>query len=398
MNRQAALELECWSEEFVSLSSQQASEITQSALVDLQPAGDLWRIVADSRIGVATGSDWEVRVHPRMAIPQLFFLLAYASDPKGWRDQMARFHHEDTLLDSIASGFAFNALRVLERGIMRGYVTTEDRLTTIRGRIRFGDQISRSVTLPLPVEVTFDDFTEDVIENQMIVTASKALLRLPRIPLLARKRLQKICGLLNDVSVVARPREATTPPITRLNQRYEPIMRLSELILHACSLQSPRGGFVGAGFVFDMNRVFEDFVTVGLTEATVASGYESRAHWYDWLDVENKLRIIPDISWWRGDVCVSIGDAKFKELQIRGMPNADAYQMLAYCTALNVRRGYLIYAKDSTSHQTEHSVINGVCSILVRTLDVELAPEDLLRQVSSLGVEMLRVENVTRVA
>ena len=45
---------------------------------------------------------------------------------------------------------------------------------------------------------------------------------------------------------------------------------------------------------------------------------------------------------------VAVFDAKYKlEGASSGYPNADAYQMLAYCTALRRHQGFLVYAKDS---------------------------------------------------
>ena len=189
----------------------QAADLARSGLVDMEQIGNLCRLVADSRVGVASGPDWEVRVRPRMSIRRLFFLLAYASDPKGWKDAMATFQEEEGLLDSIASGFAWHALRALDAGILRGYKQRDERLTAIRGRIRFGDQLARNTSLPLPVEVTFDDYTEDILENQILATATNVLLRLGRIPPQARMRLQKVRGLLSNVTLLASPREVVMP-------------------------------------------------------------------------------------------------------------------------------------------------------------------------------------------
>jgi 5-methylcytosine-specific restriction enzyme subunit McrC len=227
-------------------------------------------------------------------------------------------------------------------GVLRGYVRIDEQLAGIRGRVRFGDQIARSANLPLPVEVSYDDYIEDIIENQMLKTASVALLRLPRLPGLARKRLLKLRGILDDVSLIGRPREASMPTLTRLNERYGPALRLAELILHASSIDAPKGPLVANAFVFDMNKVFEDFVSVALRAAMQGFGGDVRAQWRGWLDHERQLGIRPDITLWSSSTCLAVVDAKYKALELKGMPNADAYQMLAYCTALDLPRGFLV--------------------------------------------------------
>jgi 5-methylcytosine-specific restriction enzyme subunit McrC len=384
------VEMEAWSQQRAELSHDQAAELAGLDLVDVfaQAHAESWQLVANSRIGVATGTGWELRVRPKLAVPKLFFLLAYAADPDGWKDEVAEFAFEPDLLEAVASGFSWQALNALERGVLRGYVRIEERLIGIRGRVRFGDQIARSANLPLPVEVSYDDYIEDIIENRMLKTASVALLHLPRLPALARKRLLRLRGLLDDVSLVDRPREVTMPTLTRLNERYGPSLRLAELILHASSIDAPKGPLAATAFIFDMNKVFEDFVSVALRESMRQAGGEVRPQWSDWLDDQRRLGIRPDITWWAGNTCLAVADAKYKALELKGMPNADAYQMLAYCTALHLTRGFLVYAKDSGEHARSHQVRNSDCVIEVRTLDVEAEPKDLLRQVDTLAGEI----------
>ena len=384
------IEMEAWSARAAELTHEQAAELASLDLVDVvaQPHGDSWVLAANSRIGVATGSGWELRVRPRLAVPKLFFLLAYAADSDGWKDEPAEFAFEPDLLDAIASGFSWHALNALERGVLRGYVHIEERLPGIRGRVRFADQIAQSASLPLPVEVAYDDYIDDIIENRMFKTASVALLRLPRLPTLARKRLLKLRGLLDGVSLIERPREVKMPKLTRLNERYGPALRLAELILRASSIDAPKGPLVATAFVFDMNKVFEDFVSIALRESMQRFGGEIRAQWSSWLDHQDQLGIRPDLTWWSGARCLAVADAKYKALSYKAMPNADAYQMLAYCTALGLPRGYLVYANDSGEEPRNHLIRNAECVLMVRTLDVEREPDDLLRQVDFLADEV----------
>ena len=384
------LEMPAWSRSSAELSHDEAAQLAELDLVDVLAMAreETWQLVSNSRIGVANGPGWELRVSPRLAIPKLFFLLAYALDPDGWKDQSADFMAEPDLLDAIASGFSWHALRAIEQGVLRGYVQIDERLTTIRGRIRFGDQIARNASLPFPVELSYSDYTEDIIENQVIKSATLSLLRLSRLPALARRRLMKLRAVLDDVSALARPREVVIPMMTRLNQRYGPALRLAALILRAASIDAPKGALAATAFVFDMNKVFEDFVTTALRESMVRFGGELRAQWRGRLDVERQLEIIPDLTWWIRGRCAAVADAKYKALAPSGMPNADAYQMLAYCTALTLDCGYLVYAKDAGERARTHRVQNSTVAVEVRTLDVEAAPDAVLSQVDVLAEEI----------
>jgi 5-methylcytosine-specific restriction enzyme subunit McrC len=382
--------MSAWSTAVAELSYEQVSQLASLDLVDVA-AGRTegsWTLMSNSRVGVASGGGWELRVRPAISVPKLFFLLAYARDPKGWKDEVAEFAEETDLLDAIASGFSWHALRAVEQGVLRGYVRVEERLPTIRGRIRFADQIARSASLPFPIELAYEDFMENVIENRILKSATVALLRLSRLPVIARRRLMKLRAVLDDVSPLERPREVALPLITRLNQRYEPALRLAALILRASSIDAPKGALAATAFVFDMNKVFEDFVTTALRESMVRFGGELRAQWRGRLDQEQRLEIIPDLTWWIEGRCRAVIDAKYKALALSGMPNADAYQMLAYCTALTLDRGFLVYAKDAGERGRTHRVQNANVAVEVRTLDLEAEPDVVLRQVELLAEEI----------
>src|SRR5262245_12737549 len=129
--------VDAWSQRQVSLTRAQASEISASELADVTPvADDSWLVVTNSRVGIAVGADWELRVNPKLDVGALMFLLAYANDPKGWRDQPAEFAVTDDLFDAVAVGFSLHALEAVQRGALHGYRHVDERLTGIRGRVR----------------------------------------------------------------------------------------------------------------------------------------------------------------------------------------------------------------------------------------------------------------------
>jgi 5-methylcytosine-specific restriction enzyme subunit McrC len=314
------------------------------------------------------------------------FLLAYATDPNGWKKVEADFAVASDVFSALASGFSWHATRAVERGLLRGYVQREERRNDIRGRVRFADQIARSAGLPIPVSLGYDEFTEDVSENRMLRTASELLLLLPRIPLEARQRLQRLRIALESVDPLIQWRGIKAPPITRLNARYETALRLAELILASASISANAGGVRSTTFVFDMNKVFEAFVTIAFRASMRRYGgvVKDQVTPHS-LDEGGALKLKPDLSWWTGSDCRAVLDAKYKAIDDGLMRHGDAYQMLAYCTAYGLSRGYLVYAKDAGAQTRTHHVRNTMQQIVVETLDVEQKPDDLLRSVDALA-------------
>jgi 5-methylcytosine-specific restriction enzyme subunit McrC len=382
------IELEAWSERVVALTSGQAATVADvglvRVLVDEPP--DRWTLAAESRVGVARGEDWELRVNPRLAIPRLMFLLSYAADPRGWRDVGPTFAAEDDLFTAVASGFAVHAERALSPAPIRGYVNLEDRSTVLRGRLRMADQLARWPAQPIPLEIAHDDFTADVPENQLVRGATELLLRMPLLPFRVRRRLLRIRSTLEDVTPSPPATSIDVPALTRLNMRYRGALVLARLILQGCSISTHAGKASGISFVFDMNSVFEDFLSVTLKTAIERHGGRlDPQHRREHLDLQKRIRLIPDLTWWKGGTCRAVIDAKYKPLTDQRFPNADAYQMLAYCTALDLDRGYLVYAKDAGEADRNHTIKNAGKVIHVRAIDVERPPADVLTQVEELA-------------
>jgi 5-methylcytosine-specific restriction enzyme subunit McrC len=314
------------------------------------------------------------------------FLLGYAADPSGWRNLVAGFEREDDLFSAIASGFAWHATRALDRGLHRGYLYQEEWLVNLRGRVLFGRQAARAGGLPLPVAVAYDDFTSNTLENRMLKTAALLISRLPRVPALARHRLHRVREVLDDVDALQPWRGVDAPPTTRLNQRYAPALALAELILSQASVSDRKGAIESTTFVFDMNKIFEDFVTIAFRDGMRRHGGvvrdQVKSHF---LDEERRLRLKPDLSWWSGETCLAVLDSKYKAIDDGVMRHDDAYQMVAYCLAYGLRRGYLVYARDSGEQSRRHRIRNLDCEIIVAAIDVEREPEEVLLQVSRLA-------------
>jgi 5-methylcytosine-specific restriction enzyme subunit McrC len=156
-------------------------------------------------------------------------------------------------------------------------------------------------------------------------------------------------------------------------------------VLQATSVEHRPGGVLLNGFLLDMPKLFEDFVTVALREALVAE-FGGRVDGQDrhYLDQAAKVVLRPDIVW---KVCgspVAVIDAKYKAEKPAGYPNADLYQLLAYCTVLGLREGHLVYAKGN-EEPAHHVVRQSGINIFCHAIDLDQPPEVLLSQMCRLA-------------
>jgi 5-methylcytosine-specific restriction enzyme subunit McrC len=93
----------------------------------------------------------------------------------------------------------------------------------------------------------------------------------------------------------------------------------------------------------------------------------------------------PDLVWYAEDGSpAAVIDAKYKAEKPEGFPDADLYQMLAYCTAMGLPVGNLVYAKGN-EHGATHHVVGTDVTLRAHTIDLSASPRDLLADLDRLS-------------
>lgn len=374
-----------WGLSEYALTPDEAAQLQASDLVrvELTKIPGTYGLRAGSKVGVAAGSGWGLRVKSHLNVRNLMFMLCYARDPAGWKAPYAFFDTEDDLLSSTAWGFASAAERALLRGPLRGYRRLEERSPVLRGRLRIRDQIARGGLLT-PVDIIRDEFDIDVPENRILLAAARLLRRLPQVHSTARQRLRRIDEQLDGVSLVPRSVALRGPPFTRLNRHYQPALAIAELVLRGTSIGARTGSRASVTFSFELHRVFEQFLEVSLGRAVAERGAALQPQMTGRsLDRGAVLGLRPDLVVTRGGTCRAILDAKFKRLD--GDLAGDAYQMLAYLLEFGPARGFLVAADGSPSDHVVRAVPK---HISVRSIRLDQPPERILEEVDALAAEI----------
>ena len=341
-----------------------------------------------STIGAVQIGDLSVLIAPKIPIPQVLSLACYAIGKVKLQAEDFNLPERPALPDALALALTHHARRAFVRGLLHGYRTEEEALYTVRGRIRFDEQLRRRFSIPLPVAVQYDEFTDDVPANQLVKAATYRLGRASLHSAKARQELGWLAAMLESVSLQDFPTH-NVPAVRydRLNEHYRGVVELSRLILRHGAFQSDRGAIRARGFLMDMNVVFQEFVTValreklGLSERSFPAECRGRNVRFD---DTGRIKLEPDLSWWDGRSCVFVGDAKYKNLTGNRVPNADLYQMLAYVTALNLPGGLLIYAHGEADAATYH-IHHANKRLQIAALDLSGALEDVLTRVSRIA-------------
>jgi len=353
---------------------------------------DRYRVKPGSTVGAVEIGDMSVHVQPKIGIPQLLSLACYAMGLFRLQDDTFDFKRDEALPDVLALALAAAARRAFAHGLLHGYRVEEDTLQTVRGRIRIDDQIRQRPGFMLPIEVRYDEFTEDIVENRLVKAAAAQLARMRLRSQDARAGLSWVVGMLEQVALVEfSASDLPETRFTRLNEHYRDVLALAHLILRHSAFSSARGTVRASGFLVNMNDLFQEFLTMALREALGVSSETLRSERVVELDEGGRARLKPDLSWWEGGICTFVGDAKYKNLtDNRSVPGTDLYQLLAYATALNLPGGLLVYAQDEAD-RWPYRVKHARKCLEVTALDLSGTLAEVLERVQSVAASVQRL-------
>jgi 5-methylcytosine-specific restriction enzyme subunit McrC len=370
------------------LTADQGRLLSASGVVSAVPSpfrAGAWLVGAAGKVGTARVGDVAVRINPKVPVSRLLFLVGYSLHGATWQMSPVDIDESADLVPAVAQALWRQVAQAIHQGLLPGYVTVEESSPVLRGRLRESAQLAVHHGLPLPLEIRHDEFTVDIAENQILRTACERMLLVPRVDEESSRMLRRLLRDFADVRPVDRGDPVPSWQPTRLNARYHAALRLAELVLRATSVDHGHGSVAVNGFLLDMPRLFEDFVTVALRESLESAfggqvAAQSRHH----LDVAGKVLLKPDITWRLAGATVAVMDAKYKAEKPSGYPNADLYQLLAYCTVLGLPVGHLIYAAGNEM-PAHHVIRQAGTEIICHALNLSHPPADLLAEVQVLA-------------
>ncbi len=271
--------------------------------------------------------------------------------------------NQGTWLEMLTRLFAVELLTQLQQGFHQDYVRREDLLPYVRGRWNIARQFSRQPNLTQGLDVSYDDYLPDTSLNRVFRLAVDRLQRITR----DTQNHQMLADLENWLQPVQLPAQLSLVDLdhiefNRLNERFYPAFQLARLLLEGLTVQLLAGGQRTIAFVFDMDRLFEQFI------ASFLQTYSRLILPEKWRDLPIELQgciskrhlvlpmspsekpmfpLKPDIVLGLPGQPNLIIDTKNKALPLkqsfRAVAESDAYQMLAYATQFHCRSILLLY-------------------------------------------------------
>lgn len=298
---------------------------------------------SSSYVGTVELGTVRIRINPKVDdLRNVLMMFAAAAGMADWSVSTS-----DYASDDLVEGVAELVLRTIDeatrRGLIHGYQTREERLTTLRGRVLV-DELAARPWDQWPAPCRYDDFTADVSENRVLLAAVVALRRWALAPQV-RRLAAELEARFDEVTPTDVPLlEVELIRNSPLNEHYQPALVIACLLLEGLGPSHAEGSLDAVSFLIDMNRLFEAWISAELSER-LWPDVQVREQEGVALSKGPSVRMNPDLLFGAPGTVSLVGDVKYKLTSSGLARNADYYQLLAYATATNVDLGILIYCQ-----------------------------------------------------
>jgi 5-methylcytosine-specific restriction enzyme subunit McrC len=346
----------------------------------LTPTGHVGTIVLPTR---------RLVIRPKIPLANLFHLLDPTSPPPVIDDRAETVVGTEAL-DFLARRLAQLLAERAAAGLHRGYAERAERGTFLQGRLDVAAQVRDGGARKEALHCRFEEFTADVPCNQVPKAVADLVLRSPLAGEPARSAVRQSLGGFDGIQAAPLgPDSFAQAEPARLTEAYRPLLDLCRLLADGLAPGGREGATPCPAFLLDMERVFEAYVTRGIVE-----WFAGRQRYR--VDVQPRhvanrpvagqpdIHLRPDVVLSCDDRPAVVVDAKWKDLAGSPLMTDDVYQVLAYCTALGVGRGVLVYP-GRRDRAWDYEMIGTPIRLTVRTLRVVGQHEACARSLRRLG-------------
>ena len=312
----------------------------------------------------------------RLAISNLLYMLSFTKKLSIKEADLASLKRVDgNFFEVLIYLFAKNLLSLIQNNVSKEYVTKEDNLPFIKGKLQFSDHIKLNSVTRTNFFLRYDEFCEDNLLNRIFKYAVHLLMNSSS-NFKNLKLLQELQLLFCDISlqkVVAEDFKKVN--LTRLNKVYEPVLNLAKIFINQSSLEMSADNISTFSFVFDMNYLFEEYVG----EMIKRSCYDQYASitlqkptknlveekLVDGVGMGSVFNMRPDIvlgkNYRNHELII---DTKYKirlnNDKKEGVSQADMYQMNAYSKKYDCPNIILLYpqTKELAEHRIDFKIDN----------------------------------------
>ena len=288
----------------------------------------------------------------------------------------------NSLLDILAKVYSKKLLNELQKGLYREYVSKEEALSIIKGKILISKSIKENTINKNKMNCKYDEFTEDNLFNAILKRAINVILFSIKNDDV-KKELNIINNIFNDVSdIYISNNIILNYKLNRMNNRFLECFTLAKLILLNSSMDKSLGKENGFSILFEMNYLYEEYIGVLLKEVfndtniSINTQEKSRYLLWNTLKERNEIALKPDIVIYKDNKPKVIIDTKWKRSSIDNRETysqSDIYQMYAYITTYTeCEECILLYPKEENISHSEWRLNHNIADKKISISEISL--------------------------
>lgn len=195
----------------------------------------------------------------RKGLLDMLIVCLNLSTPETGLAQLALQHQN--LLHIFVDLYCKEVFTQSHQGLLKQYIRREENLYKLKGKILWHSQVRKNIVQKQRIFCEFDELSEDNIYNQTVKTTLRLLARLTRNNVLLQNKLQTLLNIFDPISnVEISANTVASLDINRLVKRYDKLLLWSEWLLRGKSPSVEGGNAKSIAFLFDMNKLFEDYI------------------------------------------------------------------------------------------------------------------------------------------
>lgn len=290
-------------------------------------------------VGIIRLSETEIIIEPKTTTNNLSYILSTVYKLIDWQNKISSCSSIKELSLLVLLAFLDSLKVLINQGLNQNYQEIKDSSQTIRGRIDFANQFKENPVHLIQHSCEYTEISIDSLENQVLklaLTEISAICKQEKELINLFSQIYPYFNLVKSISFTKINFEQLI--FNRLNAHYKLPLALAKMILEFSSPNLKDGLKQFPTFLIDMNKLFERYIAEelkGFCQHDLQLDYQTS----NYLDINQQLKIIPDLILRRADQVLAIIDTKYQIHEV----NNNYYQILAYCLAYQSCQGILIY-------------------------------------------------------
>lgn len=201
----------------------------------------------------------------QIPIENIYYLLCYAWNKLDEKERVDVSIDDKTEILDLFAKVLINATKILlKRGIDKSYIDNTEELSGVKGKLQLSHTIKSNILFKQRTICSFDDFSENIISNRILVSTIYRLTRTISLDKQLKYELVTMLRMLSNIEqIVITHSIFKQVRLNRNNHFYGFVMDVCQIIYESTFPSEIQGQFKFSDFTRDdkkMNMLFEAFI------------------------------------------------------------------------------------------------------------------------------------------